>query len=76
MLIWKSKKSDSIEWFQSALRVDPNDVESWVGLGQAYHACGRIEASIKVFDKAIQLRPSHTFAQYFKAISLCDVGES
>lgn len=71
----KQEESDSIEWFQSALRVDPNDVESWVGLGQAYHACGRIEASIKVFDKAIQLRPSHTFAQYFKAISLCDVGE-
>ncbi|CAI4037040.1 hypothetical protein SMKI_16G3390 [Saccharomyces mikatae IFO 1815] len=71
----KQEESDSIEWFQSALRIDPNDVESWVGLGQAYHACGRIEASIKVFDKAIQLRPSHTYAQYFKAVSLCDIGE-
>ncbi|CAI4054235.1 SKI complex subunit tetratricopeptide repeat protein SKI3 SKDI_16G4440 [Saccharomyces kudriavzevii IFO 1802] len=71
----KQEESDSIEWFQSALRVDPNDVESWVGLGQAYHACGRIEASIKVFDKAIGLKPSHTYAQYFKAVSLCDMGE-
>ncbi|EJS41246.1 ski3p [Saccharomyces arboricola H-6] len=69
------EESDSIEWFQSALHVDPNDVESWVGLGQAYHACGRIEASIKVFDKAIELKPSHTYAQYFKAVSLCDMGE-
>lgn len=71
----KQEESDSIEWFQSALRVDPNDVESWVGLGQAYHACGRIEASIKVFDKAIELQPSHTYARYFRALSLCDMGE-
>lgn len=46
----RQQESDSIEWFQSAIRVDPNDVESWIGLGQAYLGCGRIEAS---FHKSI-----------------------
>lgn len=71
----KQKEPESIEWFQSALRVDANDVESWVGLGQAYYACGRLEASIKVFEKAIELAPDHLFAGYFKALSLAGIGE-
>lgn len=35
----KQSESESIEWFQSALRVDPSDLESWVGLGQASLLC-------------------------------------
>ncbi|CCD26905.1 SKI complex subunit tetratricopeptide repeat protein SKI3 NDAI_0J00130 [Naumovozyma dairenensis CBS 421] len=69
------QESSSIEWFQSAIRVDPNDIESWVGLGQAYLACGRIEASMKVFEKAMELDGSHLHAQYFKALALADMGE-
>lgn len=71
----KQQESESIEWFQSALRVEPNDVESWVGLGQAYLACGRIEASIKVFEKARELDHSHIYAQYFIALSQNGMGE-
>lgn len=71
----KQQESESIEWFQSALRVDPKDVESWVALGQAYFACGRIEASIKVFEKARELDPDHIYAQYFIALSQNEMGE-
>lgn len=71
----KQEESQSIEWFQSAIRVDSSDVESWVGLGQAYYASGRIDASIKVFEKAIELDPSHSYAKYFNSISQSSMGE-
>lgn len=71
----KQEEDQSIEWFQSAIRVDSSDVESWVGLGQAYYASGRIDASIKVFEKAIELDPSHLYAKYFNAISRSVMGE-
>lgn len=71
----KQEESESIEWFQSAIRVDSSDVESWVGLGQAYYASGRIDASIKVFEKAIELDPFHRYAKYFNAVSHSAMGE-
>lgn len=69
------QEADSIEWFQSALRVNQSDVEAWVGLGQAYYSCGRIEASIKVFEKATELDLKHLYAKYLKAQSLSVVGQ-
>ncbi|AEY96701.1 FAEL281Cp [Eremothecium gossypii FDAG1] len=69
------QEAESIEWFQSALRIDSSDVEAWIGLGQAYAACGRIEASIKVFERALELSPEHKYAGLFLAISLCQLSE-
>ncbi|EDO19252.1 hypothetical protein Kpol_1050p112, partial [Vanderwaltozyma polyspora DSM 70294] len=71
----RQQESDAIEWFQSALRIEPNNVESWVGLGQSYLSCGRIEASIRVFEKATELDPDHLYAKYFTAQSLSEMGE-
>lgn len=71
----KQEESESIEWFQSAIRINSSDVESWVGLGQAYYASGRIDASIKVFEKAIELDSFHSYAKYFNAISHSAIGE-
>ncbi|SCU83667.1 LADA_0C12816g1_1 [Lachancea dasiensis] len=70
----KQSESESIEWFQSALRVNSLDLESWIGLGQAYYSCGRIEASVKVFEKALEVEPENYHAQYFKALSLSKLG--
>lgn len=69
------QEADSIEWFQSALRVDQCDVEAWVGLGQAYLACGRIEASVNVFEKAVELDSKHAYAKFLKARALSLLGE-
>ncbi|AMD22461.1 HHL309Cp [Eremothecium sinecaudum] len=71
----EKQEADAIEWFQSAVRIDADDVESWVGLGQAYAGCGRIEASIKVYRKALELDSQHKFASYFLARSLSQLGE-
>lgn len=48
--------SKAIEYFQSALRMNPTDYSSWVGLGEAYIFRGRYEASIKVFEHVIKLQ--------------------
>lgn len=69
------EEAQSIEWFQGAVRIDSGDVESLVGLGQAYYGCGRVEASIKVFDRALELNADHLHCQYLKAQSLAAMGE-
>lgn len=59
----------AVEWYQNAIRLDPNDVESWVGLGESYQACGRLEAASKVFKKALELDPNHWIAKYLLGVS-------
>ncbi|SCU80651.1 LAFA_0C00430g1_1 [Lachancea sp. 'fantastica'] len=71
----KQSEADSIEWFQSALRVDSSDLESWIGLGQAYYSCGRVEASLKVFEKALEVEPDNPHALYFKALASSKMGQ-
>ncbi|KAL3234644.1 Superkiller protein 3 [Nakaseomyces bracarensis] len=71
----KQRDAESIQWFQQALSIDQNDSESWIGLGQAYLNCGRIEAAWKVFEKVIQLDPTHIYAPYFKAQCHALLGE-
>jgi superkiller protein 3 len=46
----------AVEFFQSALRMNPADISSWIGLGEAYISCGRLEASVKVFNHVIRLQ--------------------
>lgn len=38
--------------FQAALRISPNDYQSWVGLGESYHNSGRYIAATKAFQHA------------------------
>ncbi|SMN22861.1 similar to Saccharomyces cerevisiae YPR189W SKI3 Ski complex component and TPR protein, mediates 3'-5' RNA degradation by the cytoplasmic exosome [Maudiozyma saulgeensis] len=73
--IEKQMAAESIEWFQSAIRVESQDTESWVGLGQAYLECGRVDASIKVFEKVLELDEKHVFGRYFYSKALSEIGE-
>ncbi|SCV04850.1 LAMI_0H19922g1_1 [Lachancea mirantina] len=70
----KQDAGGSIQWLQSALRVDSADVQSWIGLGQAYLACGRVEASLKAFERALNLDQGNVFAKYFQAMALANLG--
>lgn len=65
----------AVEWFQTAIRLDANDIESWVGLGEAYYGCGRLEAAAKVFKRALELDANHWVAKYFLAIVETHIGE-
>ncbi|EHK97772.1 putative Superkiller protein 3 [Glarea lozoyensis 74030] len=48
----KQDYSKSIVSFQSALRISPDDYNSWVGLGESYHNSGRYIAATKAFQHA------------------------
>ncbi|KAG9242790.1 hypothetical protein BJ878DRAFT_153891 [Calycina marina] len=50
----KQDYAKSIVSFQSALRIAPNDYNSWVGLGEVYHHLGRYVAATKAFQHAEQ----------------------
>ena len=51
----KQQYSQSIVSFQGALRISPQDYNSWVGLGESYHNSGRYVAASRTFMKAESL---------------------
>lgn len=61
------KDAEAVEHFQTALRLSPSDIQCWIGMGEAYFGCGRIEASIKVFNHALKLDPSNWNALFMLA---------
>jgi superkiller protein 3 len=68
----KQQYSQSIVSFQAALRINPDDYHSWVGLGESYHNAGRHVAATRAFAKAESLEhglsPDETwFAKYMLA---------
>ncbi len=46
----------AIEYFQSAIRMDATDSNSWFGLGEAYCGCGKFDAALKVFNRSLLLK--------------------
>ena len=42
--------------FQGALRISPEDYNSWIGLGESYHNSGRYVAATKAFEQALKLQ--------------------
>lgn len=48
----KQAYSQSIVAFQAALRINPTDYHSWVGLGESYLHSGRYVSSARAFSKA------------------------
>ncbi|KAJ5614426.1 TPR-like protein [Penicillium herquei] len=54
----KQEYPESIGHFQSALRISPDDYNSWVGLAEAYHHSGRHIAAINALEHARSLEES------------------
>lgn len=63
----------AIEWFQTALRMQAMDTECWVGLGEAYFNCGRIDAAIKVFQHTTKVDPDSWTNFYFLGLAVCEI---
>ncbi|KAI5301754.1 Superkiller protein 3, partial [Ascosphaera pollenicola] len=69
--------------FQSALRIEPENYEAWVGLGECYHHSGRYGAATRAFEHAETLEPSLTpdqakqiwFTRYMLANVKREIGE-
>ncbi|OUM55265.1 hypothetical protein BVG19_g4771 [[Candida] boidinii] len=67
--------SKAIEFYQNSLRISPNDIESWLGLGEAYFSVGRLESSSKVFDHVMEVDPENWYAQYLNAVVQAELGD-
>ncbi|KAJ3102901.1 Superkiller protein 3 [Phlyctochytrium planicorne] len=50
---------DAITAFQNSLRIDSRSPKSWEGLGEAYFREGKLQASLKAFTRAVELKPSY-----------------
>lgn len=65
----------AVEWFQNALRLDANDFDCWVGLGEAYYHCGRFDAAAKVFRHALTLKNNDWVVKYMLGVVTCEMKE-
>ncbi|EGW30997.1 uncharacterized protein SPAPADRAFT_142101 [Spathaspora passalidarum NRRL Y-27907] len=66
----------AVEYFQNALRINSNDYECWVGLGEAYYNCGRYDAAAKVFHHAIAMKEEAPWTvKYLLGVVTCEMKE-
>ncbi|KAK9365405.1 hypothetical protein V1509DRAFT_675777 [Lipomyces kononenkoae] len=54
----------AIQSFQSALRVNDQDANSWTGLGEAYAESGRYVAASKAFARACNVQPDNWHSRF------------
>ncbi|KAK2745221.1 Superkiller protein 3 [Onygenales sp. PD_40] len=81
--ISRQQYAKSIVAFQSALRISPQDYQSWVGLAESYHNSGRYIAATKAFEHAETLeedlpasdKEQVWFAKYMLANVKRELGE-
>lgn len=71
----KQDDAKAIEWFQTALRMTNMDANCWIGLGEAYYNCGRLDASAKVFRHTLTFSPDNWVAKYMLGQVLCQMEE-
>lgn len=71
----KQDDAKAIEWFQTALRMTSMDLECWIGLGEAYASCGRLDAASKVFAYALEKSPDSWVIKYMLGKVQSDMGE-
>lgn len=50
---------DAIEWYQSALAIDPKNVNASTDLGIAYYYSNQPDRALAQFDKSLAIDPNH-----------------
>ncbi|KAF2481457.1 hypothetical protein BDY17DRAFT_301374 [Neohortaea acidophila] len=73
----------AITSFLAALRINPDDYQSYVGLGESYHNSGRYNSALRTFNHALNLRGQDGvslagetwFAEYMLANVYRELGE-
>ncbi|CAI4038112.1 hypothetical protein SMKI_04G4520 [Saccharomyces mikatae IFO 1815] len=64
----------TIDCFESALKVNPNDELMWNRLGASLANSNRSEEAIQAYHRALQLKPSFVRARYNLAVSSMNIG--
>ncbi len=52
------------QYYESALKIRPNDAGALVGMGVAFVRLGMYEKAMECYDKALQARPNDESAIY------------
>lgn len=71
----KQDDAKAVEWFQTALRMVPGDVQCWAGLGEAYYNCGRLDAASKVYRHVLTLKSEDWTTIYMLGKILTEMSE-
>lgn len=60
--LWLARPREAIGELQAALRMDAGWAEAWEALGAAYESVGRLQAALKVYERAVELDGTRVFA--------------
>ena len=65
---------ESLEWFNKALNIKPDDTVALGGKGNSLRMLGRYEESLEWLDRALEINPNEVFALSGKGASLRMLG--
>jgi tetratricopeptide (TPR) repeat protein len=65
----------TIEAFNKAIAIDPNNERAWFGKGQVFAKLGEYTKAIEAFNKAIALDPNNGYAWFGKGQVFAKLGE-
>ena len=66
----------SIEDYDKAIELDPNDAEAYNNRGNSYSDLGQYQRAIEDYDKAIELDPDYAEARIHRQRALRALDES
>lgn len=69
------KHKDSIEYFDKAIRINPNYADAWSNKGAALAGLGEYEDAFECYKKAIKINPNHANAWHNKGMAFKDIGK-
>lgn len=73
-LYLKGDLKQALEQFKAAIRLNPNNIESYVNMGIVYKKQNRLEDALKAYKKAISIKPTCPELYYNLAILYDDLG--
>ena len=65
----------AIECYDLALKLSPNDADTYMNKGNALSALGDNKGALKCYDLALELRPNHADTYMNKGNALSDLGD-
>ena len=69
-LLYQGKYNDSIQKFDNAIELDPNNVSIWYGKGRALSNQDKYDEAIKAYDEVIRIDPNYVKAWENKGVAL------
>ena len=70
-----SKHQEALEWFDKALKIDPNYVFALYGKGATLHNLSKYQEAIEWYDKALKIDQNDTLALNNKGLALSNLSK-